>query len=227
MPSEKFVSDALEGATKGALEWSSDKISSWIKKLKERKLAFIKEQKTIDIVKEQYRSGEGSFYQKYVADKELLLLIRMGLTLRKLENDKDRLMNLRDKIYKKYKAKGLHIAEFVQNRLLNRYVGILIDELDSLESLGRDIEDVLKNIEKHVLFVQGFEKPHDIIIKSMTIINSHSPNIFVVSGAKSAAQIVGEIRGKLASSLKDYELETISELEIENLFFKRILHKPL
>ncbi len=223
MPSnDDFVSEAFKGTTKGFLEWTFDRVSSLVKKFKEKKLAFIKEPTTIEVVREQYRSGEGKFYQRYVKDKDLLFLIRMGLTMRKIEDDDERYTNLREKIHSKFKVEGLHIAEFVQNRLLNRYVGILIDELESLGKLGKEIEEVLKEIDKHVLFVKTFEKPSDVITKTLTIITSHSPRIFVVSGKGPATEIVNVCEKKLISALKNYEVEFIKERKTENLFFKKL-----
>ena len=65
MSSDNFSSDIIESATKGALDWTAEKISSLVRKFRERKLAFIKEQKTIEIAREQYHSGEAKFYEKY------------------------------------------------------------------------------------------------------------------------------------------------------------------
>jgi len=50
------IESASKGAVKGFLEFSKKEIASFIQKLKERKLAFIEEQKTIEIAKEQYHS---------------------------------------------------------------------------------------------------------------------------------------------------------------------------
>ena len=66
MSSNNFNSDIIEATTKGVLEWSADRISNLVKSFKERKLAFIKEPKTIEIVREQYNSGESKFYQIYI-----------------------------------------------------------------------------------------------------------------------------------------------------------------
>lgn len=221
MSSDNPVSDAAAGATKGALEWTSEKVALLVKKLKERKLAFIEDRKTIDIVKELYNSGEIQFYQKYIQDKELLLIVRMGLALRKIEDYKERLQNLRDKIFRKYKVNGLHIAEFVQIGALNRYVGILIDELSSLKDLGKEIEEVLKNIEKHALFVKGTDENRNVITRSITITSSHSPSIFIIAGTKSASKVVENCVEKLKEVLTDYGIERISGSEKEILFFKR------
>ena len=215
------VSDITEGVTKGFLEWSAEKIGSLIKKLKNKELAFIEEPKTIEIVREQYRSGEAKFYEIYIKDRDLLFLVRLGLTLRKLENDKERTQNLRDKILKKHEVEGLHIAEFVQNGILNSYVAILLKELISIEKLTEDIEQILKNIENYTILVLGTSNKSEIIKNADIKVNSHSPKIFIISGFKSAAKIVAESIEAFKIILKDYEFERFSSGEKEILFFKR------
>ena len=220
MPSE----DVVRGVTAGILDWSESKIDGFVEKFKERKLAFIAEPKTIETVKEIYRSGEAKFYQSYIGNAELLLIVKLGLTLRKLENDNNRLTNLRDKIFKKYKIRGLHIAEFVQNGVLNKYIGILLEELTSIENLKKEIEDILTNIEKYTLFVQGTDKKSEIL-KNASNKLSVSPDIFIIAGFKSAAKIVFDVTDSLKIIFKYYDLEKISGGEKEILFFKRKLPK--
>jgi len=219
MSSDNF-SDAVEGLTKGLLNWSAEKISSFVQKLKERKLGFIEERKTIEVVKEQYKSGEIIFYSKYIQDKEILFLIKLGLTLRRLEDDDERLQNLRNKIYNKYGAKGLHVAQFVQNGVLNRYFGLLLEKLISEEDLKEKVQDVLSNIEKYTLFVSGNSKIIDIVRKVTTIIDAHSPSIFVIAGLRSATKIVSEAIIPLGPLMEDYESEKFSSHEKEIIIFK-------
>lgn len=221
MPSNNPISDAAEGITQGFLEFSLQKIDLFVKKLRERKLAFIQDQKTIDVVKEQYRSGEAKFYQGYIKNKRLLFLVRLGLTLRKLEEDKERLHNLRDKIFRKERVEGLHIAEFAQNGVLNRYVGILLGELTSIEKLEEDIEEVLKNIDKHTIFVQGTSKKEEIIKTVDIKVKSHSPQFFIISGFKQAAKLVSESIDSFKIILEGYDFERFSSGEKEILFFKK------
>ena len=54
------IESASKGAMKGALEWTSEFVKEVVKKLKDKKLAFIQDEETIRIVKEQYNSGEWS-----------------------------------------------------------------------------------------------------------------------------------------------------------------------
>lgn len=220
MFSEKSVSEVAEGVTKGALDWSTEKIASFIQKLKERKLAFIEDKNTIEVVKEQYNSGEAKFYCKYIKDKELLFLVRMGLTLRKLESDEEKILNLRDKILHKFGINGLHIAQAAQTGILNRYFGLLIEKLTAEEDLENKIYTVLKNIEKHILFVSGNSKVAEIVRKATNIVDSHSPSIFVIAGLKSAAKNVSDAIISLNPIMEDYEQERFSSEEKEIVIFK-------
>ncbi len=223
MSSEDPISSVTEGVTKGFLEFTSEKISLWIKKFKNKELAFIQDTKTIKLVKEQYNSGESKFYKNYVNDSHILFLIRMGLTLRKLEEDKERQQNLRDKIFRKYKIEGLHIVEFVQNGILNRYTGILIEELISVENLQKEIEEILKDIEKYTLFVQSDSNKFEILKKVNAKIDTYSSCIFIISGFRKAASLVRESIDDIKMIMKDYNFERFSSGEKEILFFRRKL----
>lgn len=222
MSSDNPIPDIVEGATKGFLNWSTDKISSFVKKFKNKELVFVKDIKTIERVKEQYNSGEGKFYEKYIKDREILLLVRLGLTLRKLETeDQQKLKDLRDKIYLKYKVRGLHISEFVQNGILNRCVGILLEELTSIDEFEKEIEEILGNIEKHALFIRAEYKPRVILKKVSDIINAHQPYIFTIAGTKSAAKVTQDCIPQLKSILGEYDIEEVNSKDKEILFFKR------
>jgi len=223
--SNDIIKSATEGAAKGAVEaalnWGTDRIKDLASKFRDKKLAFIQDERTIEIVKQQYGSGELAFYRTYIEDKDILFLLKMGLTLRKLENDMERRRNLRTKLLNRYKLNGLHIAQFVENGILNRYIGILIDNMNSIDDFKRDVMEVLNNIQKYVLFVKSDDKEKNVIKNATTLIVSHSSMIFIISGISSAAKIVRKCEDRLIEFLKDYSLEKISSENIENLFFKR------
>ena len=100
----------------------------------------------------------------------------------------------------------------------------MIDELTTIDDLKKDLEEVLKNIEKHVLFIQRDINSQNILKLMNTLVNAHSPYIFIVSGIKSAAVVIRECSEKLEILLKEnYKLEKFSTEERETLFFKRNL----
>lgn len=219
------LESVTKGATKGFLEWGEDFIKKIASKFKDKELAFIQDEKTVRRVKEQYRSGELSFYKVYIEDKEMLFLLKMGLTLRSLEKDgeEERKRNLRTKIFNKYNVKGLHICQFVENGILNRYIGILIDDIISLDGFKKDIMNILENIEKHVLFVKKDDFENSILKQTTTLISTHYPMIFIVSGMSSAAKLIINCEEKLGELLPEYSIKRISEGEKEILFLKRVL----
>ncbi|MBU3905241.1 MAG: hypothetical protein KJ906_03780 [Nanoarchaeota archaeon] len=219
------VKDVTEGVVEGGLNWTTKQIKSLVDRWKHKELVFIQDPKIMEIVKEQYKSGELSIYKEYIHDKDILFLIKMGLTLKVLEHkgEEERRTNLRNKIFGKFKVKGLHVAQFVENGLLNRYIGILIDNVISIEKFKSDIMEILKNIEKYVLFVKTGDMERHIVQSAVTSTTSNSPSVFIISGISSAAVIIRNCEPKLIELLRDYELEKISSAQKENLFFKRIL----
>lgn len=223
MSSEDPLESVTSGAVQGALTWSADFIKSLAQKFRDKKLAFIQDSETIKLVKEQYNSGELNFYKVYINDKEILFIVKLGLTLRSLENDDTRRQNLRNKIFKKYESEGLHIAQFVENGVLNRYTAILIDNLKSVDDLKKKIIDTLNNINKHVLFVKTYDKDRNVIESVRSNVFANSPNIFVVSGVAAAAELVRKCEETITKLLTDYELEKISSGFKENLFYKRVM----
>ena len=101
MSSDDPIASITAGAVEGTLKVSGESIKSWIKKFKDKKLAFIRDEDTIKVVKEQLSSGELNFYQSYVENRETLFIVQLGLTLRRVEGDSIRRQNLRDKIVTK------------------------------------------------------------------------------------------------------------------------------
>ena len=222
MYSDDPVESAFAGAVKGALDWTADSIKSYVKKLRDGKLAFIQDEETIKLVKEQYNSGELNFYKTYIENSDMLFLVKLGLTLRKLENNLDRKQNLRSKIHGKFDTHGLHIAQFVENGLLNRYIAILIDNMMSVDDFKRKIMSILDDIEKHVIFVKTEDTQRSVTESSRTKVFANSPSIFIICGIASAAETVRQCESSLTKLFTNYELEKISSGQKENLFYKRI-----
>jgi len=219
------VEDVTKGIVKGTLEWGTDFIKDLAAKFKENKIRFIEDKETLELAREQYNSGELQIYKTYMEDKTKLMILRMGLVLRKLENkgEKERKQRLREDIMKKYEIKGLHVAQFVENGILNRYIGILLDDISSIEKFKERINEIINNIEKYVIFVKQNDSERLILESCLRITTSNLSMIFIVSGMGSAAEIIKNIEERLKALLKDYELEKMSKGDKENLFFKRIL----
>src|SRR3989344_386084 len=227
MPSEiDLIESVAKGAIKGALEWGASFIKDLANRFKEKQVSFINDKDTLKIAKEQYNSGELQIYRHYIDGKTKLMILRMGLVLRILEKngEKDRKRKLREDIIKKYEVKGLHVAQFVENGVLNRYIGILLDNIDSIDNFKKRINEIIDYIEKYVLFVNSSDNERFILEHSLRITTSNLSMIFIISGIGLAAKLIKDIEKRLISLLIDYELEKMTRGENENLFFKRVLN---
>ena len=226
-PIKDFGEGIGKGAVKGALEWGENFIKDLAKRFKEKGINFIEDKNTLEIAREQYNSGELQIYKHYIENKNKLMILRIGLVLRKLERlgEKERKQKLREDIMKKYEIKGLHIAQFVENGILNRYIGILLDNICSIEKFKERINEIIDNIEKYVLFVKSEDNERFILDHSLRTTTANLSMIFIISGIFSAAKIVQNCEERLKELLVDYELEKMSTGEKEILFFKRILNQ--
>ena len=126
---------------------------------------------------------------------------------------------------KKYDIKGLHVAQFVENGVLNRYIGILLDDIDSIENFKKRINEIIDNIEKYVFFVKKEHTERFILDHCLRTVTSNLSMIFIVSGRGPVAKIIRDLEKRLIVLLNGYQLEKMSKGENENLFFKRILKK--
>ncbi len=158
------ITDAAEGVTKGVISWGEEKIKSLVGDFIDRKLFFINNKETIDLVKEQLKSGDWSLCKQYIKDKDLKILVQMGLTLRKMESRPEQLQDLRTKILNKYQEKGLHIAQVVQNDILTEFVGSIASKVHSGKEIAGRVENLLLNVDKFVLFVKADDNAEKKII---------------------------------------------------------------
>lgn len=206
---DDVIKDVSEGATKGVLSWSKDEVTALVFRLRNKELAFIGDTKTICIVKEQLRTGEWDISSKYVDDPKLRILIQMGLTLRRLEleDEYDRLQNLRTKILSKYTSSGLHIAQFVQQRILTNYLATVIPKIHDINELKATIEEILKNVDKFVVFIQKKDMVKDTQEKIKTRIYAHNPTTFIIFSKYSAVPKGEKIVDGLKNIISNYSFE--------------------
>jgi len=220
---EDLISSAAKGATKGALEWTEEKVKSTAKslvqKFRHRKLAFIKDYETIDLAKEMRKKSEWHIFTQLVEDNNHRMVYQMGLTLRGLErkNDMIAIQNLKIKIRKKYKQSGLYFAHFVQNALFTKYVGNLLDREADEDTIADEIMGFIENIENNVSYV---ERDDDVIRKTREIvskIDAHSPQTFVISSCTNpkamelCKKILINVMEKVSDKYTDELIKSISK----------------
>lgn len=211
MPSEDDVTKNMaEGMTSAAIHYGEEKLKILLSKIRAGKLGFIKKSETIEIVKEQRKSGEYALIKEAIRDKNLRLMVQMGLTLRRLQRkgEREQILNLRDKIRKKHGTEALHIAQFVQNGLMTPLILSISEYSDEIE-LQESVEEFLKDIEVLTLWIQARDSSEDIARIANARLDAHAPRIFLVFSKESAVCIGKEV-AKLMKERNDYLINTMS-----------------
>ncbi len=200
------IKSATEGATLAVLEWTEQKVRELVKQFQNRKLAFIRNAENIELVKEERKSTEFSILKQFVP-KNYIILIQMGLALRQIATDQNRVIPLVDKIRRKYGRKGLHVAQITQ-------VGITNELLTHLAQYYRDPAEVTKRltyfldrVEDLVIFVRSSDKPNAIITKIVNRIEASEAHIMILFGSGYAQNIVDKVLEQLEDEAGEYVIE--------------------
>lgn len=196
----------MAGATKGALDWGKEQIRALVKRFQNKDLAFIEDDGTIGLVKEQRHGSEWSIYTPYLRDKNLRLLVQMGLALRRLERQPLARDALRDKIVHspQFGKKGLHIAEFVQHEALSKIISIAASEAASPADLSARIEHLLNDIEKYAVFIHADTSVQQKADELRIRLFANLPDQLVLFGSGSAIRVTQAVAGRLKKAVDVY-----------------------
>lgn len=201
--------DPIRSTVAGFMDWTEDKVRELATKFKNKDVAFIKDVEIINIAKEQRTKSEWLLFKQNIKDKELRIIFQMGMTLRRLDEQKMQLEieDLKRKIIEKYDTKGLHMAQIVQNGVFNKYVGNILDKSPTPERLKHEIEDLFRNIETRNVFVRAGDNVDTRVREITTKVFASSPKTFIISSKGSAniecSKIISEVM-KILTSYKIY-----------------------
>ncbi len=220
------MSDPLEslarGAVKGVLDWSSERIPGLVKRLREKDIAFIQSPKNIEIVKKQREAEEYKLLQKYVGKERLLVL--MGLALRAMENDQDRVKDLRDKIHDKYGRKGVHIVELVQIGLVTELLMRLLKIFGSHVDIQNTLTLFLDQSEDLALFIKKADERRIDRISKLVVerVDINPVHMMILCGSGYAMDVVEAILKKIAKDPRDY----LVQAQVEGLQIRAFVFAP-
>lgn len=214
------IASASEGAVKGILSWTEEKIKELLVRFKNRDIAFVQDPKTITLAKEQRKTSEWNLFKEYIEDPDRRILFQMGLTLRKLEAQEQfkELNSLRNKILNRYDAKGLHVAQFIQNGFFGKFLGNILERASTPQKLKFEIENLLENIDMMVFFVKQDDdvdkKTEEVVVKIL----ANSPNTFIICGGGKAMENCEEIMKKTMKRISNYTVE-LYKTEFKEIYF--------
>lgn len=218
------VKDPLEtiakGSTKATYEHIEERLSELVVKFRQGELAFIEDEETIDIVRKQRKKPAWKIYRDYVHDKDLRLQIEMGFSLKALENKPKKLNDLKNKIYRKYGTKGLHLAELSQNGLIERYLMFLIEETENDYVLQENVEGLLEDVDRYVKFIKTDQDIDKCSEEIKTKIRSFDPNAFIIfSKGEEANDKSKKIIDIVMQSIEGYRLEVQKDYQRKQKYY--------
>ncbi len=210
-PSDDTTAKVAEGVTTAIIKLTAEQVKELIIKFRNKDIAFIEDASIILRIRAQRDTPSWKFYEMYVKEHDLRIQIQLGLTLRTYtkNNDTDNIEKLRTKISKKYDIAGLHIAEYVSSNVLSKYIGSLIDTTSSTQQIIDKVTDVLKNVERDVVFIKNGDDAKSKADIIQLRINVNVPNSLIITSAWGAMKIHTEILGLLDGKVgNNYKVES-------------------
>lgn len=211
--SDKVQTAIVAGMTEGALNWTKKQVEDLANKFQNRDLIFLEDERNIDLVKGVKRLPEWKMFSEYIDDKEVRKLYQMGMSLRHLENDSERLQDLRKKINHKFGKRGLHIAQFIQNGVIRQYIIYLMKAEYGKADIKNSINELVTFIERDCFFIQGSINVERTIEKIRTRILAISPPLIILFASGFAIKKEEKIIKEIEKVIDDYEIVEIDEKE--------------
>jgi len=216
------VASTAKGVTEGTLDWSAKKISELVKRFRDKEVAFIQDKKNIETVKQQRETEEYKLLLKYVGKERLLVL--MGLALRSIEKNPDRVQDLRNKIHGKYGKKGVHVAELVQIGLVTELLTRLVKLFGAQVDIEKTLTSFLDQSEDLALFIKKEDsKRIDRISKLvMDRVDVNPVHKMILFGSGYAMDVVKAILKRIDSDPREYLIQA----QIEGLQLSAFVYAP-
>ena len=213
---------AAKGAVEGGLEWSSEKLWKLVEKFRNRELRFVEDRKNIESVRAQRETAEYKFLQEYLPKGYLRILCLMGLALREMVRDKDRMNELVSDIFQRYGTSGVHITELVQMGVITELLTRLVKLFQSPSDVQKRLTSFLEQIDtgtgrqgraadgRHVREVVAQEDAKLVDSKSRLVkeqVNTNPIHMMIVFGSGHAKTVVKNIIKKLEIDPRHYIIE--------------------
>lgn len=207
-PFENPIESATKGAVKGILEWSAKSIKEFAEKIRHRDLCLLQNAAAFEEALKQRKTSEFRIFKENIEDEVLRKCFHLGLTLRGIEKDTEACNNLRKKIFNIYGVKGLHVAQFVQNGIFAKFIGLYLEEALTPKQMKKEIENLFKNLELTNSFIQYSDEVEKVADTIVVRIQSHNPKTYVISGLGSVKEKCKQIVKRVIKRVSKYSVET-------------------
>ncbi len=209
--SDDPIKSAAEGVAKAAIEWTEEKIRDAVKQFLNRKLAFIKDADNIELVKRQKQSSEYELITQYLPKGEYSTQIMMGLALREVKNEEDRVLDFGEKIKRRYGKPGLHRAEITEIGITSQLISRLVELYPTKAEVIKKLVYFLDHSEELVIFVRTNNDPMTITRLVLTRIETLSSHMMILFGSGYAKDVLLQVLREVKENPRGYVIDAREE----------------
>jgi hypothetical protein len=135
----------------------------------------------------------------------------LGLALRRIADDQGRVIDLVDRIRRKYDLHGLHIAEITQVGITHQLLTHLTELYSESEEVSRRLQYFLEHVDDLVIFVKKDSHASTLARLISTRIESFEAHIMILFGSGHAKDVVLKILMELKEDPRGYAIEAREE----------------
>lgn len=200
---------------KVTVQQAAEKLRGW---LDERRYGIVPSPEEYEELK---RIGEQAEYEDLAehASANQKKIIRMGLRLRELEGDEERVEQFKESIERQFGGDAIYLAQAVQARAAMALRHTLVASGCTDSELHDVMSDFLHHPRRYVLLatrrMSGREKKE--AQEANAYIRQYSPVVFAVGGSGTAQDIAAEIAGHLSRAIPTLYEQRIIEGEQKQL----------
>nr|WP_276978061.1 hypothetical protein [Ferrimicrobium acidiphilum] len=206
-----IVGEIVKGITQGTLEWTKEQFQEVARRIDNRDIAFIEDKPTADRIQKQEGTSEYRLLTQFVPKGYLRVLVKLGLTLRIMENNSEEVTSFKNIIYDQFGTNGLRIAELVQMGIASQ----LLTHLVKIYKSPKDVQIRLLSFFDQVVQLFIWVAKEDLkaykriseVVKSKVETNPSQMAIVCGRGEK-AVQVVLKILKDVKGDPRHYVVET-------------------
>jgi len=218
------LEEAAKGATKAALEFTEERLTSLVEKfITNRDLAFIEDKDTLRKIREQRKSSEYLVICQFIPKGWLRTLVGAGLELRELGDlhAEDNILDLRDKVRGKYGAQGLRVAELAQSGIVKQLLLRLISTHTNAKDTTKVMVEFLEHADEMTLFVE--KKDAKYIRSKVRLVTRrvdiNPPHMMILLARADAKKVLAQILQGIREDEGGYVIERETKGTRHSLLF--------
>ncbi len=206
-----IIGQIAKGITEGVLDWTKEQFEEIATRIKNKDIGFIEDKPTAERIQKQEGTAEYKLLIQYIPKGYLRVLMKLGLTLRMMENNKEEVTSFKNVIYDQFATNGLRIAELVQMGIVSQ----LLTHLVKIYKSPKDVQKKLLSFFDQAVQLFIFVAKEDLkaykriseVLKAKVETNPSQMAIVFGRGEK-AIQVVLKILKEVKADPRNYIVET-------------------